>query len=190
MSDGFGKGPTGSSGRTEASRHQAESGQERALRMRKRTIGHPVAALIAATVIAFIGFVFAALGWFSGTGNVRFQSSNGEWTHREFRQKGEDFLWIATLFEAYRVKCWPSAVLQRTTVRPTWHDWDHWFNDYSEPKWKVPYAAPIRAEVIYPNHTAQGAKSCASQILQIQEVDDARERAIRLYGRGPEQVKG
>jgi hypothetical protein len=153
--------------------------------MKKRVVAYLVVVLIAGTLIASLGLVLAALGKFSGTSGVRFQSSNGEWAHREFRPKGEDFLWVATVFEAYRVKCWPSAVLQRTTVTPTWHDWDHWFNDYSEAKWKLPFAPPIRAEVVFPHYAVPGSKGCASETLQPRELNDARERAIGFYVKGP-----
>lgn len=135
-------------------------------------------ALLALTGLAFGLFV----GVFSGT-DVKFQSSDGEWAAPELRFKGEDFMHVATEFEAYRAKCSPAAVLQRTTMPPSWHEWQYWFNDYSQCKWKVPYAQPVHAEERYPR-LSPNAKGCAAEVIQDHERQAARERAVRLYGEG------
>jgi len=119
---------------------------------------HPILrkALILVISVAFVlalavGYLAWFVGAFSGT-NVSFQSSDGEWADTEILFKGRDFGSIRRSFETYRVNCSPNSVLQRTTLKPEWHTLDHWFNDYSSPKWRVPYfpALPNAVGGYYP----------------------------------------
>lgn len=116
-------------------------------------------------------------GWFTGKfagTDVEFQSSDGEWARPELRFKGEDFEYVVTNFEWYRSQCSPTATLQRTTVSPNWRDWDYWFNDYSQPKWKVGYAVKKHASSRYPPY---GANHCANKPSQPEQMKAARQRA-------------
>jgi hypothetical protein len=127
---------------------------------------------LAAFLVLFAAWMFGA---FSGT-NVQFQSSDGEWSDSEVLLKGRDFEAVLVLFEVYRAKCSPTAVLQRTSEKPSALSLDHWFNDYSAAKWRVPYAAPLRAGYYRP----PARTHCANQGSSAQELSAARERARRI----------
>lgn len=131
-----------------------------------------VAIIVAAPPLLFFWFI----GSFNGS-DVAFQSSDGQWADSEVQFKGRDFSAVAYRFEAHRIRCSaPEAMLQRITPRPSWYQWDNWFNNYSEPKWQVPYHEP------YP-HTASGhyrpadKAHCAYKALTPDESDLARQRA-------------
>ena len=132
-----------------------------------------------ASVLILIGlFVFVwALGAFEGT-NVAFQSSDGEWADSEVLYKGRDFEGILFRFELYRTKCSPQAKLQRTTPKPNWYEYNSWFNDYSSPKWYVPYrsALPNAKSDDYPNLSI---KHCANHGYSEEEENAAHARAIQ-----------
>jgi hypothetical protein len=73
--------------------------------------------------------------------NVAFQSSDGEWAQDEVLIKGRKFENILVDFEAYKIKCnAQNAVLQRITKKPSWYSPSHYYNNYQDPKWLVPYA--------------------------------------------------
>jgi hypothetical protein len=73
--------------------------------------------------------------------NVAFQSSDGKWADREVLMKGHEFEHIVVLFEAYKIECeTQNAILQRITPTPPWYSPRHYYNNYQEPKWLVPYA--------------------------------------------------
>jgi hypothetical protein len=143
-------------------------------------------------VLLLCGMGLWSIG-FLGPTWVKFQSSDGEWADSEILTKGRRFEDIATLFELYRSKCNSAASLQRTTRRPSWFTFEHWFNDYSEPKWLVPYAEglPKTASGHYPeasaNHCAnrpagweepmgaeEGARSCVAGLAQQSTAADVR----------------
>ena len=86
--------------------------------------------------------IYWFLGGFSGT-SVHFQSSDGHWQDSEVLFKGRQFRHVLPLFENYRSVCAPRATLQRTTGIPPWYKIEHWFNDYSDPKWAIPYAERV-----------------------------------------------
>jgi len=97
---------------------------------------------IACMSVLAVGYLAWLVGAFSGT-NIAFQSSDGEWADSEVVFKGRDYEYIRESFEIYRANCSPTSVLQRTTLKPKWYALDHWFNDYSSPKWQVPYAPAL-----------------------------------------------
>ena len=73
--------------------------------------------------------------------NVAYQSSDGKWANREVLMKGHKFEQIVFLFEVYKIECGAqNAALQRITPRPPWYSPRHYYNNYREPKWLVPYA--------------------------------------------------
>jgi hypothetical protein len=100
--------------------------------------------LLAALIV--IGVPYLALSWllggFSGT-SVSFQSSDGHWADSEVLFKGRDYSAVRSYFEEYRAECAPEVVLQRTTPHPPWYSIEHWFNNYAEAKWSVPYSPRI-----------------------------------------------
>jgi len=95
--------------------------------------------------IAGLFIIFAVLANYmsmvsKGT-NVAFQSSDGEWARREVLMKGLVFEHIVVTFEAYKIKCnAQNATLQRITPKPSWYSARHYYNNYQDPKWLVPYA--------------------------------------------------
>ena len=97
---------------------------------------------IASILVLVVGYRAWVIGTFRET-DVSYQSSDGEWADTERTSKGRHFDDIRWLFEKYRKNCSPSSVLQRTTKQPEWHTLAYWFNDYSLPKWQVPYAPPL-----------------------------------------------
>ena len=111
--------------------------------------------------------------------NVLFQSSDGNWADRENLSKGRAFFAVVFLFESYKIKCNAVTTLQRTTKRPTRGQWSHWFNDYSDPKWKISYNEP------YP-HTASGNYrskkngQCARKVLTTEESARAKQLAVKF----------
>ena len=73
--------------------------------------------------------------------NVAFESSDGEWASREVLMKGLLFENIVVSFEAYKIECAiQNATLQRITPKPPWYSPRHYYNNYQDPKWLVPYA--------------------------------------------------
>ena len=77
--------------------------------------------------------------------NVAFQSSDGQWSSREVLMKGHMFEHIVIGFEAYKIECGAqNATLQRITKKPTWYSPRHYYNNYQDPKWLVPYAAAYK----------------------------------------------
>jgi hypothetical protein len=117
------------------------------------SLGSKVKRLAVHTLIVLL--LFGAALWsvgFIGPTSVAFQSSDGEWEDSEVLFKGRKFEDVSPLFAEYRFRCNPAVTLQRTTPRPPWYTLEHWFNDYSEPKWLVPYAEklPTPATVHYP----------------------------------------
>lgn len=129
-----------------------------------------IVAILIIAVVALLMF-----GAFKGT-YVYFQSSDGEWADSEVPIKDRGFYEILVGFELYRIKCAPTVELQRTTSRPEWYEYDNLFNDYSEPKWKVPYAKPLpkTASGYYPPISA---KHCANGSITEQEMRVAGEQA-------------
>ena len=107
---------------------------------------------------------------------VKFQSSDGEWAESEVLMKGRRFEDVAMLFELYRSRCNSAASLQRTTGQPAWFTFQHWFNNYSEPKWLVSYAEglPNTASGHYPEGSAN---HCANRPASREELMAAEERA-------------
>ena len=72
--------------------------------------------------------------------NVAYQSSDGKWTNREVLMKGHEFEQIVFLFEVYKIECEaPNTTLQRITPKPPWYSPRHYYNNYQDPKWLVPY---------------------------------------------------
>lgn len=125
--------------------------------------------------ICFVLVAMWALGVFDGT-NVAFQSSDNEWADSEILFKNRSFNGILFRFELYKLRCAPTAVLQRTTNRPHWYEFDNWFNSYSEPKWKVPYSNPLpnAASGYYPPVSME---HCANKGGTEQEMRDANAQA-------------
>ena len=76
--------------------------------------------------------------------NVRFQSSDGQWHDQEVLFKGREFESIVVYFELYKLKCdRPDAKLQRVTTKPGTNELAYWFDDYDDPKWRVPLAEKL-----------------------------------------------
>jgi hypothetical protein len=72
--------------------------------------------------------------------NVAYQSSDSKWANREVLMKGHEFEQIVFLFEVYKIECEaPNATLQRITPNPPWYSLRHYYNNYQDPKWLVPY---------------------------------------------------
>jgi hypothetical protein len=143
----------------------------------KRSVLYIVGVLLLGSIVLW------SLGLLGPTW-VTFQSSDGEWADSEILMKGRDFETLVTRFELYRAKCNPAAALQRTTERPSWWMPEHWFNDYSEPKWLLPYSSrgAKTALVYYPPASAQ---HCANRPATLEEVDEARARARELIASLP-----
>jgi hypothetical protein len=130
-------------------------------------------------IVGLVAVVLLLAAWMSGAFNgtdVALQSSDGEWADSEVLLKGRNYEAVLVLFEVYRAKCAPAAVLQRTSGKPGWLSLDHWFNDYGSPKWRVPYAAPMRKGYYRP----PASTHCANQGASAQELSAARERARRI----------
>jgi hypothetical protein len=54
--------------------------------------------------------------------------------------KGYRFDYIAVRFEAYKIECdAQNATLLRITPKPPWYSPRHYYNNYEDPKWLVPY---------------------------------------------------
>ena len=88
-------------------------------------------------IVIFFGWFFYTMN-LNGT-DLAFQSSDGEWADSEIQFKGRNFKSITFFFHLYKEKCnKPDVVLQRLTPKPEWYEIEHWFNDYNEPKWKIP----------------------------------------------------
>ena len=119
--------------------------------------------LLSIALVMAIPFVYLAwmVGTFKGT-NVSFQSSDGEWADSEVLFKGREFQGIREGFETYRANCARDARLQRTTPKPKWNAFDHWFNDYSAPKWQVPYA-PALPNAVRGYYPPVDIKHCANR---------------------------
>ena len=122
-----------------------------------------------------------------GPTSVSFQSSDGEWADGEVLMKGRDFEAVVVRFQLYRSKCNASALLQRTTRKPHWFTVEHWFNDYSEPKWLVPYAdaLPKATPGYYP---PVSATHCANQGATWEEFSQAEDRARDLIADLPNKA--
>ncbi len=76
--------------------------------------------------------------------------------------KGHMFEHIVVGFEAYKIECdAQNATLQRITPRPPWYSPRHYYNNYQNPKWLVPYAAAYvdTKNSRYPDHCANGGYS-------------------------------
>ena len=59
----------------------------------------------------------------------------------EVLMKSETFKQIVELFELYKIQCnKPRAQLQRVSERPSFITFGWWFDDFTEPKWQVPYS--------------------------------------------------
>lgn len=130
---------------------------------------------ITALSVLLVFLVLSSLGAFSGT-NVHFQSSDGEWVDNEVLFKNREFSGILFRFELYKAKCSPNAILQRTTERPHWYEYENWFNDYSEPKWRVPYAKTL-PKIAGGYRPPLSMEHCASKGSAEQEARDANEQA-------------
>ncbi len=135
-------------------------------------------------LVGIIGLLVLVAAWmlggFSGT-DVRFQSSDGEWADSEILFKGRSFEMVLVRFELYRARCAPTAVLERATPEPSWWSFEHWFNNYGQPKWRVPYASPLpkTGSGYFP---PVSAKHCANTGASAEEERAARERARRILG--------
>mgnify|MGYP001821261555 FL=1 len=119
------------------------------------TISIPVLFIIFAVLANYHSMVS------KGT-NVAFQSSNGEWAIKEVLMKGFEFERIVFLFEAYKIECGAqNATLQRITPLPPWYSPRHYYNNYQDPKWLVPYTAAYghTKSNRYPDHCAHGGSS-------------------------------
>ncbi len=95
---------------------------------------------------------------------MAFQSSDGLWGENEvFNRK---FHLIVVMFELYKIKCnVPEVTLQRITVRPEGFSIKGLFNDYSEPKWLVPFAhnlQPKQVGAFAPGCAFRGVFDCES----------------------------
>ncbi len=87
-------------------------------------------------------FFFSSLIWgiYIPETNIQFQSSDGYWHDRELLFKDRNFDSVVVYFELYKLKCdKPNVTIQRVTKPPKSNEIAYWFNDYSEPKWKVKY---------------------------------------------------
>jgi hypothetical protein len=130
--------------------------------------------------------VVASWAFFNSKGTeVSFQSSDGEWADSEILFKGRTFNDLLVNFELYKLRCAPNVSLQRTTRQPEWYEPIWWFNDYTSPKWHVPFAEalPKTKSGYYPPVTM---KHCANRPSTFQEFNVAEERARQyLAGNGP-----
>ncbi|MCR9093311.1 MAG: hypothetical protein NXI30_03755 [bacterium] len=73
--------------------------------------------------------------------SVEFQSSDAGWHDGEVLSKGRDFADVSALFEGYKRRCErPDANLERTVEKPTPLALSWWFDNYDDPKWRVPFA--------------------------------------------------
>lgn len=97
--------------------------------------------IITAGLFCIIGAFLLYMPIIAKGTNVAFQSSDGEWAGHEVLMKGLKFESILIDFEAYKIKCnAQNAMLQRITKKPSWYSPSHYYNDYQNPKWSVPYA--------------------------------------------------
>ncbi len=86
-------------------------------------------------LLAVMAYFFLFYGY--GT-DVTFQSSDGRWADKEAQFKKRDFDSILTGFILYSDCAGENVSLQRVTEKPKIYKPESWFNDYTEPKWKVP----------------------------------------------------
>jgi hypothetical protein len=99
-------------------------------------------------VIILVPNIYIRVG--KGT-DVVYQSSDGEWSDFECNMKGRNFEFIVLVFESYKIRCQKTnAILQRITRKPRIYNLSWWFDDFNDPKWKVPYTEhrflPIQGE--------------------------------------------
>ncbi|MDH3798938.1 MAG: hypothetical protein OET21_08000 [Desulfobacterales bacterium] len=116
---------------------------------------------IAGLLIIFVVFANYMSMVSKGT-NVAFQSSGGQWSSREVLMKGHLFEHIVVSFEACKIECGAqNETLQRITKKPSWYSPRHYYNNYQDPKWLVPYAAAYghKKSDRYPDHCAHGGSS-------------------------------
>ena len=109
--------------------------------------------------------------------NVAYQSSDGKWANREVLMKGHKFEQIVFLFEVYKIECdAQNAALQRITPRPPWYSPRHYYNNYREPKWLVPYAAADKHAKIGTQPPASPDR-CANKEYSNEIWNEAKKRA-------------
>jgi hypothetical protein len=90
------------------------------------------------TLIFLLACGYVWLFYSTGT-DVKYQSSNMQWADSEMSWKGRDLDVVLFNFYLYKLNCsQPNLELQRITPKPNWYNFEHWFNDYSEPKWQIP----------------------------------------------------
>ena len=124
-------------------------------------------------IVVLAGLVWSS--WFIKGTDVAFQSSDGKWSDREVQFKGRDFKTVVTYFEGYRIKCKaPYVTMQRTTLRP---EKAHWFDNYSDAKWAVPYQEPYSHLVsgVYPPNEPN---HCSKKALSPEQRKEARRLAM------------
>ena len=136
--------------------------------------------------ILITGLVILGVLWFFGSflgTDVTFRSSDAQWVDRTIESKGRGFFGVVYQFEAYRIKCGvPSVQLQRVTEKPSWYLREHWFNDYSDPKWQVSLWKPVggaETEVYKPDESF----SCLKRGLTAIERERVRSRTVEFIAR-------
>jgi len=96
------------------------------------------ASIIIIFLAITVSFTFVMLFHTDGT-NVKFQSSDMNWANSEMLYKAKGLNAIVFHFHFYKLKCdKPDVSLQRITPKPSWYQWEYWFNDYDDLKWQIP----------------------------------------------------
>lgn len=127
----------------------------------------------------FVGLFCLRFTVMEGT-YLSFQSSDGKWTDAEFPSKGHDFHAVVFDFELYKMNCQvPEVTLQRTTKRPAWYEPESWFNDYSDPKWLVPYADPTTNSASSAD-SSPAPEDCKNKGFKLSEIHELDGRVTAL----------
>ncbi len=101
-----------------------------------------------------------------------FASSTGRWTAEEDLIRGRHFEHIVLAHELYKIHCnQPDASLVRTKPKKRPWNWAFWFDDYDDPKWRVPYL---------PTQTTRDRESCAIKTASPAQIA-AAEHAAQEY---------
>ncbi|ABD81586.1 hypothetical protein [Saccharophagus degradans] len=113
--------------------------------------------------------------------NIRVQSSDGEWADGEVLFKGRDFEGLVFTHELYKLVCnAPSAKIERTTPKPKMYELAHWFNDYSEPKWKIPFQEVHPNLVGKPIYPIVGVEHCMNKGTHKEVLSKAGDNAKKF----------
>lgn len=111
--------------------------------------------------------------------HLSFQSSKGDWSDTAYPAFGRDFESVVLSFELYKIQCGAQdARLERITPKPSWYAPESWFNDYSEPHWRIPYAEPSPYAAIG-NFPPPQIEHCANTLVSADDFEKALQEAQR-----------